>query len=1260
MRIIPLLLCLLGTVLFGANLTLHVSFDKGLAADVANGKREPDAVQSNVAYQEDGVSGKGIKIGPWKNVETPGTTEVQDRNYRYVYSGMKNLNSEKGAMSFWVKPVDWDGKDAAPHRLFVHLNAPNKATMTIYKVLNNPSLYCHIVSQGVGVAKPMGRIADWKKGEWHHIVVCWEKGALSTFVDGVMGGTMSFNPFDCQFTQIVLGRLGWQFESGASAMDELRVYDAPLSMNEIEGLYNGSAKVGKGEMRLNVGKAKKAPVVDGIIGKDEYVLGAAGFIQYNKRSLIPKERQVEYYLSHDGERLYVGMASPAPVFPKVQKFMGRDGNVWEDETVEIHIDVIGKKQYQFIMNPSDGIYDSRNRDTSWNSENAVHKSVLRNGIWSFEFSIPFSDIDLTGDSIAINLCRSYQTPLLLSCLVPVTSGYAQFSNFCKVKLLPQVVEPVQLVSIDGLSRKRLELYARGVNGGKCCVSYGGKERDEIALADDYRSIVRENIGAGCPVEITLSTADGQEVYSNTLEVSRILPLTMNYIYTDIATETIKIAATSLLDKSARGKLLLEISKRFGGEKVDSVEIPLGKSDGNTFEIPYRASHLPYGHYVLEGTYISPLDEKMSVFKEEWVRPEKQKIIDYYAAEMVKVQPPWQPLQFSGRTVFTAFNDCTFGESSPYVSQVTAMKRKLFAGGSFIEIDGKRDASMMQMAIRNEGDYCMIRQTCTFPGGLKIEMDSTMEFDGMVKTRMELVPPAEGIDINSLKLCFPLQKSLAKYVNAFNGFGNEWGKSGVLSDEKEWRTDIYKFFSFWIGDEKAGFSFACRNTKGWHCRDTGKSFQLLPAEYNMRLAVLNIIDTPMRLKERRHISFAVMPSPSRPLSQELLRTQFRKWSMWSGYYSLFYDYHEPEFLQSRPGNPNYFHYIGIGISPHSPAFNYYQQDWNCGTLGAVAEDIIPKNLAERNRVHFWSGCLNSDSFLNYKIDRVKFIINYEPLKVHNLYFDLMRGHACSSKGHGCVWKDDFGREWKSFDWEGRRVLLREVREELLKKNPNGYISLHSHNQRLPMILSFGDMHVGGEDFVYEVGREGNYYDIVNSQILRAYSTAYGSGLKCLFIPQLQRSLMFVKPGTTFDEKLPKNILATRHIALMLLIHDVDGWTAMNEFKRIWDFESEFGWDKDVIFEPFWDNHELFEIASDSTGGKVIASVFRREGRFMFATLNDSGGESDATVHIDFKRLLGKDAPSRIRDCFEPDAKYTVKDGTVDLHFKPREGKILWFE
>ncbi|MBR4222056.1 MAG: hypothetical protein IKR81_12920, partial [Victivallales bacterium] len=530
-----------GVALFGANLTFHASFDKVLSADFAQGLGEPFEVLSDVAWQENGILGKCVRIGPWKDVETPGTTEIQDRDYHYVYHASKNLNATQGAISFWVKPVDWDGKDVAPHRLFVQLVGPNGTSMTIYKVLNQSNLYCHIVSQGKASGKAMGRISDWKKGEWHHIVVCWSKGAFNAFIDGVQSGSLSYTPFVSPFTQIHLGKLGWLHQIGASCLDDFRVYDAPLSINEIDTLYNKGNVVEKRRMSIALGRAKSVPVVDGVISKDEYVFGATGFFQFKKRDLNPQNKQVEYYLSQDGEKLYIGMVSPAPSKPKVQVYLERDGNVWEDENVEIHLDVIGKKCYQFIMNPADGVFDSCNGDPKWNSPNAIHKSILKEGKWTFEFVIPFTDLELTEDSFGINLCRSYQTPLLLSSMAPVKTAYADFPRFCQVKLLKEELAPVQLVSIGGLNRKRLELSARGIVGGKCSVSYGDNGCDEIALEDAAKTISKENLAAGCPVAVTLSTTDGRVVYGNTFEVLKRDPVTMNYIYTDMATDTIKVA-----------------------------------------------------------------------------------------------------------------------------------------------------------------------------------------------------------------------------------------------------------------------------------------------------------------------------------------------------------------------------------------------------------------------------------------------------------------------------------------------------------------------------------------------------------------------------------------------------------------------------------------------------------------------------------------------------------------------------------------------
>ena len=154
-----------------------------------------------------------------------------------------------------------------------------------------------------------------------------------------------------------------------------------------------------------------------------------------------------------------------------------------------------------------------------------------------------------------------------------------------------------------------------------------------------------------------------------------------------------------------------------------------------------------------------------------------------------------------------------------------------------------------------------------------------------------------------------------------------------------------------------------------------------------------------------------------------------------------------------------------------------------------------------------------------------------------------------------------------------------------------MSFHTHNQRLPMITSFCDIQVGGEDFVFEIGACGNYYDLVDSNVLRSYSVSYGLGPKCIFIPQFERSLTFTAPGTFFDEKLPKNRKAVRHLLTMLMMHDIDSWYATPETFALTKLRKDFGWDEDTIFTPFWNTEGFFTIKKESNSWRftIFAAV-----------------------------------------------------------------------
>ena len=231
--------------------------------------------------------------------------------------------------------------------------------------------------------------------------------------------------------------------------------------------------------------------------------------------------------------------------------------------------------------------------------------------------------------------------------------------------------------------------------------------------------------------------------------------------------------------------------------------------------------------------------------------------------------------------------------------------------------------------------------------------------------------------------------------------------------------------------------------------------------------------------------------------------------------------------------------------------------------------------------------------------------------------------------------------------------------MLSKDPEGLLSFHTHNQRLPMITSFCDIQVGGEDFVFEIGACGNYYDLVDSDVLRSYSISYGLGPKCVFIPQFERSLTFTAPGTFFDEKLPKNRKAVRHLLTMLMMHDIDSWYATPETFALTKLRKDFGWDENTFFNPFWNTEGYFTILKDTTGGKFYITVFRREGRFLLMALNNSPSEAEAVIRLDLKRLLGRQ-PSSIKDFYEPERKHVLDNETLTLKLADREPAIIWFE
>ncbi len=119
----------------------------------------------------------------------------------------------------------------------------------------------------------------------------------------------------------------------------------------------------------------------------------------------------EARVAHDRDHLYIAFrCHKSPEDALVSNVTLRDGPVWQDDDVEVFLNLSGDRSdyYQFVLNPIGIRYDSHRMDPSWSIEWAA-ATRRDDDCWTAEIAIAFSElpIDLTtGTDWCLNLCRA--------------------------------------------------------------------------------------------------------------------------------------------------------------------------------------------------------------------------------------------------------------------------------------------------------------------------------------------------------------------------------------------------------------------------------------------------------------------------------------------------------------------------------------------------------------------------------------------------------------------------------------------------------------------------------------------------------------------------------------------------------------------------------------------------------------------------------------------------------------------------------------
>lgn len=146
---------------------------------------------------------------------------------------------------------------------------------------------------------------------------------------------------------------------------------------------------------VDVLHTRRPPTVDGKIRDREWRFAThiTDFVVSNLSE--PPKAETEAWISYDASALYIAVRNGEPSMKGIkQDVTERDGNIWEDDSVEIMIDANNDRRtyHQFGINARGALYDALVFDkTAFDGTGALATGRER-AAWTLEIAIPWEDL----------------------------------------------------------------------------------------------------------------------------------------------------------------------------------------------------------------------------------------------------------------------------------------------------------------------------------------------------------------------------------------------------------------------------------------------------------------------------------------------------------------------------------------------------------------------------------------------------------------------------------------------------------------------------------------------------------------------------------------------------------------------------------------------------------------------------------------------------------------------------------------------------
>ena len=539
-------------------------------------------------------------------------------------------------------------------------------------------------------------------------------------------------------------------------------------------------------------------------------------------------------------------------------------------------------------------------------------------------------------------------------------------------------------------------------------------------------------------------------------------------------------------------------------------------------------------------------------------------------------------------------------------------------------------------------------------GVPVTATVHAEFDGFMWISLDYDPPVDRLAVR-----IPMKRKL---VVGFDDCSDPMRKLALpagLKTEISYNPEQKPWW--WMG-AAVGLMGGVQNVRGWYRKDFDKGASL-SVDDTAATVTMECVGTPCRTVGTRTVGFYLQPTPVKPKNKALALLPRSELCTWTGSECQHFETKLPGFMDldliakyrkiKESGKRVFWYNATKGTSPVQPWWGWLGQEWeDYGDPAFFAEETRFKDRAARDHGVWVTGCLNSKSFFDYKVWSTCWFLNHPDFGVEDLYFDLAGpAKGCNNRLHGCVWRDEFGRQHKDGTLRACRELHKRAYREMKRKNPNAAMLGHLQYQRTPSDVFFDRLWMG-ETYDRFIRGTMSYFDVLEPDMMQIQYASRAAEVVIDMIPQIDRAMSMFAPDKvkTYDPHTPENDRVNRHATAYFKIHDLevtpqahgaDQWEAPDRTLRAFS--------KDRIHRAYY--HPDCPISVSAPDPRFIYAAFRGNGKTMVILLNDTDREIKETVSV--KGVSGTGREILRKTAFD------FATGACDLTFGPREALFIAF-